>query len=113
MGTKKRFQRHFRKFHDKTTTSHPQYVYDDDGKCYKVLGITSSPETNGVINVQLKVNPEPGNTKTAYIRTKSVTVNKGVQNKKLDGWKLSEADKPVVNAIIENAEKKPRKNRRT
>ena len=28
----KRFQRHFRKFHNKETTGHPQYVYDETGK---------------------------------------------------------------------------------
>lgn len=106
---KTQFQRHFRKFHDKTTTSHPQYVYGDDGKRYKVLGITSSPETDGIINMKLEVNPEPGNTKTAYIRTKPGTVNKGVRNKKLKGWKLAKADKPKVQEIIDKAEKKPRK----
>lgn len=109
MAKKKPFQKHFRKFHDKTTTAHPQYVYGDDGKRYKVLGLTSSPETNGVLNVRLKENPEPKNTSPAYVRPTPATINKGVQNTKLKGWKLSNADKPVVNEIIAKAEKKPRK----
>ena len=83
MAKEKRFQRHFRKFHDKKTTGHPQYVFDENGNRYKVLGITSSPETNGVLNVQLKVNPEPGNTNPAYIRPKPTEINKGTKNEKL------------------------------
>ncbi len=109
MAKKKPFQKHFRKFKNGQLTGHPQYVYGDDGKCYEVLGITSAPETNGVLNVKLKANPEPNNSSPAYVRTKPAKVDKGVRNKKLKGWKLSNADKPVVNEIIANAEKKPRK----
>lgn len=105
-GDNKRFQPHFRKFHDKKTTSHPQYVYDDIGREYKVLGITSSPKTNGIINVKLERNPEPSNAKSAYIRTKPDKVNKGTQNERLKGWKFTENDKKKVRSIIDSHEKK-------
>ncbi len=103
---KKRFQPHFRKFHDKTTTSHPQYVYDENGREYKILGITSSPKTNGILNVQLERNPEPNNRKAAYVRPVPAKVNKGVRNDKLKGWKFSENDKKKVRTIIDTHDRK-------
>lgn len=33
-----RFQPHFRKFKNAKFTGHPQYVYDEDGNRYKVIG---------------------------------------------------------------------------
>ena len=106
----KRFQRHFRKFHDKETTAHPQYVYDEDGRQYKVIGITKSPFTNGVLNIRLEQNPEPNNSKPAYIRPVPDTVNKGVRNERLKGWKFADSDKKKVQVIIdEDKKKKPRR----
>lgn len=102
----KRFQPHFRKFHDKTTTSHPQYVYDECGRQYKILGITSSPQTNGVLNVKLEKNPEPNNSDTAYVRPVPNHINKGVRNDKLKGWKFTGKDKEKVRIIIETHDKR-------
>lgn len=102
----KRFQPHFRKAYNGKFTGHPQYVYDDMGKEYKVLGITSSPKTNGVINVKLERNPEPNNPKTAYVRTKPDKENKGSFGQRLKGWTFSENDKKKVRNIIASHEKK-------
>ena len=60
---KKRFQPHFRKAYNGKFTGHPQYIYADDEKMYKIIGITSSPKTNGVDNIPLECNPEPKNKK--------------------------------------------------
>ena len=109
-----RFQRHFRKFHSKETTGHPSYVFDEEGNKYKILGITGSPTTNGVLNVKLKKNPEPNNSRDAYVRPNPTEINKGVRNEKLKGWKFSEEDKKSVNAIIDkHATKKGHKKRKT
>lgn len=97
-----RFQPHFRRFRNGKFTGHPQYVYDDCGREYKVLGITSSDHTNGILNVMLEKNPEPGNNNTAYIRTKPDKVKKGVKNEKLKGWSFSKNDKKKVREIIES-----------
>ena len=102
----KRFQPHFRKFKNAKFTGHPQYVYDEQGREYKVLGITSSPVTNGVLNVKLERNPEPNNSKTTYVRSKPDKVSKGVRNEKLNGWKFSENDKKKVRTIIDTHKKK-------
>lgn len=61
----KRFQAHFRKFRNASLTGHPQYVFGEDGKEYLVIGITSKPDTNGVKNIELENNPQPGNKKKA------------------------------------------------
>lgn len=109
----KRFQSHFRKFRNAKFTGHPQYVYDEDGRKYKVVGITSSPNTNGIPNILLDGNPEPNNKEKAYIRPKPDTVEKGVENVRLKGWKFADSDKPKVQAVIDGAnkgkKKKPRR----
>ena len=104
----KRFQPHFRKFHDKKTTAHPQYVYDEDGNKYKVIGITSSSETNGVKNILLERNPEPNNSRKAYVRPNPDKINKGVRNDRLKGWSFSASDKKKVRNIIDTHDKKKR-----
>lgn len=108
-GKDKRFQKHFRKFKNAKFTGHPQYVYDEDGREYKVIGITKSPQTNGVDNVLLDKNPEPNNPAKAYLRPKPDKVNKGVRNEQLKGWKFADSDKPKVQAVIDNANKGKKK----
>lgn len=103
--SKKRFQPHFRKFHNAKLTGHPQYVYDEQGREYKILGITSSPKTNNVLNVKLERNPEPNNSAPAYVRSKPDKVDKGVKNERLKGWKFSENDKKKVRTIIDTHKK--------
>lgn len=106
MKKQRNFQRHFRKFHTKETSGHPSFVYDEKGNEYKVVGVTSSPRTNGVLNIQLKKNPEPGNTNKAYIRPKPMKINKGVRNTKLKGWTFSSEDKKVVQEVIDLHDRK-------
>lgn len=106
MANNKRFQRHFRKFHAKKTTGHPQYVYDEDGKVYKIIGITEAPVTNGEKNIPLDKNPEPGKSSKAYLRPKADVIDKGVRNDKLKGWKFIESDKKKVEEIISSKKSK-------
>ena len=103
---KKRFQAHFRKFRNAQLTGHPQYVYDEDGRRYKIIGITKSPVTNGISNIPLDGNPEPNNPEKAYIRPKPDTVDKGVENVRLKGWRFRDSDKPKVQAVIDGSKKK-------
>lgn len=100
-----RFQKHFRKFHSKETTGHPSYVYGEKGKNYKVIGITSASKTNDIDNIPLLKNPEPKNTSPAYIRPKPIEVDKGIKNRRLKGWKFTDADKKKVQAIIDKDKK--------
>ncbi len=114
-GNNGRFQKHFRKFHGKETTGHPSYVFDQNGKVYKVIGITRGSSTNGVQNILLDKNPEPNNPDKAYLRPKPIDVPTGTKNEKLKGWHFADSDKPKVQAIIDGAGKgkgKQRKPRR-
>lgn len=56
--------------------------------------------------MKLERNPEPNNTKTAYIRTKPDKVEKGVRNERLKGWTFTKNDKKKVRSIIASHEKK-------
>lgn len=109
MTKKKRFQPHFRKFRNAKFTGHPQYVYDEDGRIYRVIGITKSSVTNGVANIELERNPEPGNSEKAYVRPSPDKVDKGVENVRLKGWKFTKGDKKKVEAVIAKGRKDPRK----
>lgn len=103
---KKRFQPHFRKAYNGKFTGHPQYIYADDEKMYKIIGITSSPKTNGVDNIPLECNPEPKNKKKAYVRPQPDKENKGAFGERLKGWKFTGNDKEKVRIIIETHDKK-------
>ncbi|MCM1437645.1 MAG: hypothetical protein NC131_00335 [Roseburia sp.] len=110
MAKNKRFQKHFRKFHGKQTTGHPSYVYDENGKVYKVIGVTESPVTNGVLNIRLVKNPEPNSIKPAYIRPVPIEIPNVTKSTKLKGWKFADIDKPKVQTVIDGGyKKKPRK----
>ena len=112
MKKKKRFQRHFRKFRNAQTTGHPQYVYGENDKKYKVIGITKAPQTNGIPNIPLSGNPEPHNASPAFIRPKPKTIDKGVENTRLKGWKFNNHDKMIVQSVIDS-EKKKKTNKKT
>lgn len=98
---KNHYQRHFRKFHSKETTGHPSYIYDEDKKNFKCVGLTSAPVTNGVSNIPLDKNPEPGNNDKSYLRPAPMEINKGVKNEKLKGWSFAPTDKKKVQDVIE------------
>ena len=103
---KKRFQPHFRKAYNHKFTGHPQYIYAENGKQYKIVGITSSPRTNGVNNVPLKHNPEPKNTQNSYLRPIPDQADKGIFGERLKGWRFQGEDKNTVRIIIETHDKK-------
>lgn len=102
---KRDFEPHFRKFHDKITQGHPQYIYDEEGNKYRVIGVTHAPKTNGVLNIRLKVNPEPGNNSPAYMRPTTDEIDKGTRSKRLTDWKLSRRDKRKAKKVIRDSKK--------
>lgn len=102
---KRDFEPYFRKFHDKMTQGHPQYIFDEDGNKYKIIGITHAPKTNGVANIRLKVNPEPGNNTPAYIHPKADEIDKKTRSRRLSDWKLSRRDKRKTKKVIRKSKK--------
>ena len=77
----------------------------ENGNRYKVIGVTHAPKTNGVVNIRLEVNPEPGNETPAYIRPTTDEIDKKTRSKRLNGWKLSLKDNKKVKKIIRNSKK--------
>lgn len=102
----KRFQPHFRKAYNEALSRHPQYIYGEEGKTYKTLGLTSSPSTDNIQNIPLSHNPEPNNTDKAYLRPNPNQANKKVFGSRLKGWRFCDEDKKTVQAIIDKHEKK-------
>ncbi len=123
----KEFQGHFRKVHNAKYTGHPVYVFDEDGKDFLVLGITKSPETDGILNIPLTKDPEPKKAKKqaqkevqaeaqeekqdgeteegqeaekSYLRPKVERLRKGVSSVVQKGWSFSRKDKKTVSDLI-------------
>ena len=92
-------------FRTNKKTGHPSYIYAKVGKRYKYIGITHSPITQGVRNIELEKNPNPQESETSYLRPK--TKEDKIKNfkEKKKGWKFSEADKPKVKRIIKRDKK--------
>lgn len=50
------------------TNKHPAYIFAHIGHDFKFLGITHSPITEGVENIELSVNPNKKDKHKSYIR---------------------------------------------
>lgn len=106
--TKKKdnFRKGFRK---NKRIKHPAYVVDKDGNLYKYVGVTHSRVTGAEENIPLISNPNPNDSRQAYIRPyveKDEPKNFG---RRYDNWNFSKSDKTTVNKVIEKSKKKPRK----
>lgn len=95
----------FRKNNNKDGKGHPSYIYAKVGNKYKFIGITHSKITDGIANIQLEKNPEPGNNTVAYIRPTTQEAHRSSFGKKLSKWSFSDNDKEKVRKIIEDNEK--------
>ena len=106
---KSKFRKGFRKLDNKEVKGHPTYVYARIGKEYKFLGLTHSSITNNVKNIKLEKNPNPKDTRTAYVRPNAGKAIRSEFGSSLSSWKFSEQDKKRVDKIIDkNEKKKPR-----
>lgn len=79
----------------------------------RFIGLTESPETQGMSNVPLDVNPNPdkrGKIK-AYARPNvdEVVLTEKTFSKKLNGWEFDLNDKEKIRVIIVNDSKKTKK----
>lgn len=96
----------FRKNNFKEGKGHPTYIYAQVGKKYKFIGITHAEITEGITNIPLERNPEPGNKTKAHIRPISQEAHKSNFGKKLKGWSFADNDKKKVEEVIKNSNKK-------
>lgn len=95
----------FRKLHDCERKGHPTYIYARVGDEFNFIGITHSPITKRKRNIKLDNNPEPKNSKPAYLRSYTDKHKKDSFSKPLDGWKFSQNDYKKAKSIIEENSK--------
>ncbi len=89
----------FRKNHSKEGGGHPVHVYAQKGKKFIYIGITHAEITDGMENIPLEKNPEPGNNSKAYIRPNPEEAHRGSFGSKLKGWFFSDKDKKKVEEV--------------
>lgn len=76
---------------------HPAYEFKEENGKAVTFGVTHSAETFGIKNMPLEVNPDPNDSRDAYIRNGVIsTKTKNLSRKRKDNWKLSDKDKPSV-----------------
>lgn len=107
IGYKKGERNEFRYNYDE---HHPAYeIKEEDGKAI-TFGVTHSAETFGIKNMPLAENPNPTDSRDSYIRNGVIiTKKKRLSRKKLDGWKISDRDKPNVKSKRRNQEKESKR----
>lgn len=89
----------FRKANDKKFGAHPTYIYAQEGKKLKFIGITHAEITEGVENIPLEKNPEPGNKTKVYIKPNPDEARRSSFGAKLKGWFFSDKDKKKVDEV--------------
>ncbi len=88
---------------------HPEYIYKKVGNTFEFIGITHSPITRGIKNIELDKNPNPKDTKKSYIKpTPERRSQSDFHNNTLKGWKFSDNDKLKVEEIKKKGIKKER-----
>ena len=100
----------FRKgFRKNKRIKHPAYVVDENGNLYQYIGVTHSKMTGSENNIPLLKNPNPDDSRQAYIRPRVEEDDSKNFGRRYSNWKFSKKDKRKVEKIIENSKKKPRK----
>ena len=86
--------------------SHNTYVFGDDGKNYKAVGITHSDKTFGKENMPLKSNPQIGKKEKAYIRNGIISDTHSHFDKPKKNFNFCKDDFSKVKSKIRNYKKK-------
>ena len=96
IAKQKQSKNEFRKKNSQDGRGHPTYIYARQGDDYLYLGLTHAEITKGVRNIRLDKNPNPKDSRTAYVRPKAEKNNKASFGKKLQGWSFSDSDKEKI-----------------
>lgn len=94
-----------RKLNTKEAKGHLHYVCGKIGNDFQSIGITHGKRTKGVNNIPLKKNPNPQDSKQAFVRPKLINAKSKSYGKRLDGLGLSKEDKTMVWDLIERLRK--------
>lgn len=96
---KEKEKNEFRANNSKEGKGHPTYIYAQVGNEYRYIGMTHAEITEGVRNIPLDKNPEPGNKTKAHIRPEPEKAHRSSFGAKLKGWFFSDSDKEKVEAV--------------
>ncbi len=101
----KRFHPQFR--HSKNANrQHPTYIFAKNGDDYEFIGITHSKITNGIKNIPLEKNPNPRDSRSAYIRPCVEKDKKKNFGKREKDWRFADEDVGKVKSVIKRHKKK-------
>ena len=92
MAKRKQFKPGFRHNNSPKSKGHPTYVYGESGNEYKYLGITHSSKSGHKKNYELLNNPNPNDTRKAYVRKQAQKDKKHFFGKLLQSGSFSEKD---------------------
>ena len=98
-------------FRKNVKSGHPSYIYEKQGKKIRHFGITHAERTRGENNVKLDKNPDPQDSKTAYVRPTSKTDDRVWFSKILFGWELTAEDKRKIEKLKRESKEKNKKGR--
>lgn len=99
-------------FRFNTKVNHNTYVFGDDGRKYKAVGITHSDKTFGKNNMPLKNNPQKGKKEKAYIRNGIITdKKKNYSKKRIKNMSFDSEDFSNVKSKVRNYKKRRKKNK--
>lgn len=98
-------------FRYNSNQKHMSYVFEDDGKKYSSLGITTKPYTFGKKNMPLSKNPQKTKTEPAYIRNGVIRNKHDSYSRVKRNFAFAEEDLPKVKAKIRNYKKQRKKNK--
>lgn len=90
-------------------TNHNTYIFGDDGKNYKALGITHKDKTFGKNNMPLANNPQKGKSEKAYIRNGIISDTYSHFDKPKKNFGFSNEDFSNVKSKIRNYKNRQKK----
>lgn len=90
---------------------HMTYVFEDDGKKYSSVGITSKDKTFEKKNMPLSKNPQKTKNEPAYVRNGIIRDKHDSYSRVKRNFEFSKEDFPKVKSKIRNYKKNRKKNK--
>ena len=94
---------------NKDSNGHSNYIYRKVGNNYEYIGMTHSPITRGIKNIELDKNPNPKDKEKAYLKPTPERASKKDFKNHTEDMHFAESDLPKVEAI----KKKPIKTKKS
>lgn len=88
----------------KINLGHPIYVYKRKNNENYYLGLTHSPNTDGMNNYKLYKNPNPEDPRESYILYKQDSTSEKI-NKKYPHWRFDQRDRKLIKTLINKNKK--------